>query len=258
MQNIYYVNSAGEKVSLCEKPYVYKGESIFEYGYDSDITKGVQKLSLTIQVWSNDFANAINKLSEFFERDVIAKMQGRLYCNDNYVYCFITKVKANDFYRKNCTATLEVTISYPYWINEYTKRYYTSGNQGGVGLRFPFKFPFKFTKPVKDKVLANSHYAASKAKIIIYGGAVNPKITIAGNVYQVYDTLGDSEYIVIDQMNKTIIKYINTQTASLFNSRNKDYDIFKSIPAGANAIDYDGTFAFDIILYRERSLPLWK
>ncbi len=258
MQDIYYMNNAGEKISLCAKPYVYEKETIFEYGYESDMSKGTQKLSLNIQVWSNDFTAALNRLSEIFERDIIAKTPGRLYCNGNYIYCYITKIKASNFYRKNCMAALEITVDYPYWINEYTKRFYTSGGLGGNGLRFPFKLPMKFTKPQKDKSLINSHYAASKAKIIIYGGAVNPKIKIAGNVYQVYVTLGNYEYLVIDQMSKTITKRISAYSANLFNSRNKDYDIFKPIPAGTNVVDYDGTFAFDVILYRERSLPLWK
>lgn len=46
----------------------------------------------------------------------------------------------------------------------------------------------------------------------IYGPCANPRIIIAGQVYQVYDTLEAHEYIVVDSRKKTIIKRLANGT----------------------------------------------
>lgn len=138
MQEVFYENRFGERVYFSKKPYVYKENSLYFYNYESDLTKKNQKLSLEIQVWSNNFAEALTRLSEFFERDTADKKQGKLYFNDSYIPCNITAVKASGFGRKNCIATLEISAAYGYWITEKTKKFYkASESAAGGGFVFP-------------------------------------------------------------------------------------------------------------------------
>lgn len=258
MQEVFYENRFGERVYFSKKPYVYKENSLYSYGYDSDLMKKNQKLSIGIQVWSNSFAEDLTKLSEFFERDTADKKQGKLYFNDSYIPCNITAVKAGDFGRKNCIATLEISATYDYWITEKVKKFYKASESGaGIGFSFPSKFPFKFTRTKKDKSVNNAHYSPSKARLIFYGSAHNPSITIGGNIYRVYTELGENDYLVVDPTDKTVIKYSAGQIINLFDDRDKENDIFKPVPPGESTVDYSGTFAFDVILLQERSLPKW-
>ena len=92
----------------------------------------------------------------------------------------------------------------------------------------------------------------------IYGPCVNPKILVNGYSYQVNDTLEEGEYIVIKSCEKTVVKYLSNGTIqNIFEKREKKNSVFKWIPSGEIILNWDGTFGFDLIIYKERGAPKW-
>lgn len=91
---------------------------------------------------------------------------------------------------------------------------------------------------------------------VFYGGGLRQ--VIAGQVYQVYDTLETHEYIVIDSRKKTIIKRLaNGTEQNIFYKKATGNSIFTEIPPGDILINWSGEFGFDIVVYKERSVPEW-
>lgn len=85
-----------------------------------------------------------------------------------------------------------------------------------------------------------------------------PKIDSEEQVYQVYDTLEAHEYIVIDSRKKTIIKRLaNGTEQNIFYKKATGNSIFTEIPSGDILINWSGEFGFDIVVYKERSVPEW-
>lgn len=92
----------------------------------------------------------------------------------------------------------------------------------------------------------------------IYGPCVDPKIIVNGYPYQVNDTLEAGEYIVIRSREKKVMKYLSNGTIqSIFEKREKKNSVFKRIPSGELILNWDGTFGFDLTIYKERGAPKW-
>ena len=94
--------------------------------------------------------------------------------------------------------------------------------------------------------------------MIVYGPCTHPEIRIGDNIYRVETTLYDSEYLVINSIKRTVIKYgRNGVTENLFNARDKYNCVFERIPAGNSTVKWNAQYSFDVILFQRRSEPLW-
>ena len=94
--------------------------------------------------------------------------------------------------------------------------------------------------------------------MIIFGPCIDPRITINGHVYQVFDTVEKGEYITINSINMTIIKNRNNgTTANLWDYQAKEESVFSPIPGNVISVNWSGTFGFDLTLFEERSEPAW-
>lgn len=268
--SLKYVSASGRTIYLDRKPYVYQDNGLLSHKWTvtktqnriTGFNKPPEEYPLKIRIWSKreEYADDINRLMEIFEPDVINRQPGRLYLNDEYLSCYISSTNLTDWRNHGsfCNAEFKVIAEYPFWINEMKKSFFPTSSLEGGSFRFPFKFPFGFTKSAKESVLFNRHYSPCKSKIVFYGPAENPDIMISGNTYAVNCTLLTGERLEIDGISKTILKISATgEKENEFNARNKAFDAFKPIPAGENGIDYNGAFGFDVILYAERGLPKW-
>ena len=64
--------------------------------------------------------------------------------------------------------------------------------------------------------------------------------------------------IVIDSRKKTIIKRLaNGTEQNIFYKKATGNSIFTEIPPGDILINWSGEFGFDIVVYKERSVPEW-
>ena len=132
-----------------------------------------------------------------------------------------------------------------------------SSGQQSAFLDFPFDFPFDFTAPaVGTKTVASDFPFDSEFRMVIYGQAVNPRITINGYPYVLYTTIPQGAYVIIDSRAHTITQYNADGTQSnMFNFRNKTDSIFRKIPGGNLRISWDASFGADLTIFHEKSEP---
>ena len=103
------------------------------------------------------------------------------------------------------------------------------------------------------------HYQPSEFEMTIFGPCVNPRILIDGYPYEVFDTLENNEYIVIDSRQNSVIKHLSNGTVQdLYDLRAKEESVFEPIPSGYLNLSWSGLFGFEITLYIERGEPRWK
>lgn len=236
-----------------------------------------------------------NMLFEVFEKDVLQESPGRLYIGEYYLECYIMGCKKTDYLqsRRMYKAELSILPVYPFWCRERLNHFYASVEQiEKTGYRqgvpnlsemteltpdYPRDYKYGYIthyKSAKRRYLRdyqydyyrnhavgrlnNDHFAESAFRIIVYGPCTRPEIRVGGNIYKVATTLYDSEYMVIDSRERTIIKYArNGVQENLFNARDKINYIFQRIPPGKITVKWNALYPFDIILYQERSEPLW-
>ena len=79
---------------------------------------------------------------------------------------------------------------------------------------------------------------------------------INGILHKVNTVVGADEYITIDTKAKTIyLTRIDGTKVNIYNLQDRDFYIFTPISAGENTVSWDGSFAMEITIFEERSVP---
>ena len=223
-----------------------------------------RKIPLVVKRDSDEEAvGTLNRLHELAEADVEARIPGKIFVGDYYTQGYITASKKSKYLisKQLCSIELTLTSDDPAWYREKTHQFFSGTESGGViggGIDYPFDYPFDYAQTIKGHEIVCNSSGKHGFRMLIYGEAVNPSVSIGGHVYAINGTVSDGEILLIDSLNKTI-----TLTTVLGNKINwfdkrvrKDY-IFEPIPAGKHSVSWSGTFGFDLTVMEKRSEPRW-
>lgn len=238
------------------------GEAIKEFRKEA----AEYEITLNFKGELSDRKRELDKLREDFERDILTKKPGRIYFNSYYVdgYCIESDTGVSKI--KNTWSENKIIFycPFPFWIKETTYQYLPEPPETvkytdlETGILFP-EFPFDFAPVRGEKILENPSFADSNFIMTIYGFAESPQVSIAGHPYRVETTIYEGERLVIDSKKGTVKKIGRLgEVVDCYNARQKDYSVFKKIPAGLNVFQWSGGFGVDIVLFDERSEPKWS
>ena len=203
----------------------------------------------------------LENLHDDFELDVRNKTPGRVIWGDYYIDCYIlassTAPDTNGVWTDN-----DVTFycPYPFWIKEESRTFMPQtapGEQQFLDYAYDYQYDYFYGNP-GIAIWQTDFPFASEFKMTVFGPSSDPRVLINGYPYQFFDTLEDTEYVVIESRNNTITKFLASGAqVNIFDLRNKVDSIFKPIPAGTLTFNWSGAFGFDLTLYEERSEPRW-
>lgn len=270
LDKLIYQNHLGEKIEFGSGglyaalsdirdygwEYSVIGDSVSEFGW-SAVEK---KLPYKIVAAESQATALKNRITEIAEKDIYANIPGKLIVNDFYLTCFIIGNKKEDYLKTKQMVTGELTILalQNTWISELKYSFSYQGIDGDSHTDYPYDYPRAYSSTGLSAILLNSHYLPCDFKMIIYGSAKNPAITISDNVYELNLNIEDEEYITIDSRNKTIMRRRRDgEEENIFKYRDRTHDIFAKIPSGRLDVVWNSRFSFDIVLYAGRSEPVW-
>ena len=278
--DVYYVNSAGEKLDLCTWPYMIYGGDILEYdwSYEStsnygkaggkikNFTKGVEKKSLNITIAGQSeiiYRKAVDALADAIEYDVANLTPGKLFVNGSYIECYVNGIKPDDWVCSCDFLDVELILSveYPFWLKEKEYVFYKTGQISKNNKRYANRYPWRYPNGQTKGVVYQTFVKPCDFVLTLNGPAVNPSIEVGGKTYGIIGNIDESEYVVIDTRHGFIRKYLNNTEKSvyqnLYDIRTRENDIYEKLPRGTLHITWTGEFRFSIILIEERSLPRW-
>ena len=126
------------------------------------------------------------------------------------------------------------------------------------GADYEVKYAHDYAVNVCGKTIHCDSVGKNAFRILIYGEAVNPHITIGGHAYAINGTVGEGETLLIDSTAKTItLTTASGSTVNWFDKRSRDSYIFEPIPAGDSEVLWNGSFRFDLTIIEKRSEPRW-
>lgn len=267
MMKIYYKNHLGEVVNLKKKPYHILTGDILDYKWDvvsdgnkiTGFNKGIHEKNVKFEIFTTkeEYHQALDYVTEIFEKDILAGIPGQLYINEQYLKCYITESTKTEW-ESDILAVTELTImtDYPYWIMEKEMHFEPTEITSEGNKKYPLRYPYRYSNGLSDMKLLNNHYTDSDFRMIIFGKTANPAVFVGGHLYQVNITLEEEEYLTIDSSKSTVTVTKRDGTpVNAFNYRLKEQDIFKKLPQGLSYVKWSGSFGFDIILLQERSQP---
>lgn len=262
---VKYVNSCNECIEFYSSSIKVSNGSLHcrKWTVSDDITKEniSYKLTLTLRGNLKSRKEKLDKLLEIFDIDVINNIKGRLYVGEYYLKCFVvsSSTSINTTFNNRTDVELEFYGNQK-WIKEKIFNFVKELDIKSIkdSKIYPYVYSYKYGYDIGKKELINESIFDSNFKIIIYGGVSNPSIMIGENLYKVDCELSSSQYLVIDSNEREIYIVDNFGfKINVFNSRNKDYNIFQKIKSGINQVSWSGGFGFDLIVFDERSEPKW-
>lgn len=272
---VYYVNHKKETIRLDSHVCQMQVGTVFDSSWNyegnkmkvSKIYKSNREITteITISAQSEkEFDDAVNHFFEVIEADTEAGVAGKLFVGEYYLLCNIisNKKKFWEEMHRGMDCSITILKRQFFWYKEITRSFFKRGSEAvseAVFLKYPYNYPFKYSSSKQDEI-DNDHYASSDFLIRIYGPCENPEIRINGHLYKASVTLENRSYLEIDSRVKRITKTFNDGIKkNMFNSREKNSDIFKKIPVGKSWIQWeDAAFGFDLTLYQERGEPKWS
>lgn len=231
--------------------------------------RGITEKTIPVIIVSDTEEKAVelkNKISEFAEIDILALQPGKIELNGYYLKGYLYESKKSNYLIDQTYAEykLKFVTDLPYWIKEITYQYLPENPETvkytalETDIMFP-EFPFDFAPVRGEKILENPSFTDSNFILTIYGFAESPQVSIAGHPYRVETTVYEGERLVIDSRKGTVKKIGRLgEVVDCYNARQKDYSVFKKIPAGLNVFQWSGGFGVDITLFDERSEPKWS
>lgn len=202
----------------------------------------------------------LNRFHDAIEYDLLMKKSGKLQWGDYYLHCFIisTSTYPDDASHKTLN-DIVVFAPHPFWIKEVSCNFEINQKEYEDGVDYLYDYEFDYAPSGISYVKWDTrHNVPSDFKLYVYGPCINPMVSINGYPYQVYTTLGENEYFVLDSKEHTITKYLaNGTTSNLYNSRQFTPTVFAKIPGNIIDVAWNGDFRFVITMYQERSEPRW-
>ena len=266
MLRLTYTNHYGEVIDMGTE-YLYVNESdLHDYEWDYSINNKkvtsfdnpTKKITLTVFACGENRKEIANNFFEVINKDVLEEESGYLSVGDYRLYGYFVE-KSNNRYSSDKVIKMNVKfIATNRWI-KYTKySFYPDDGELSEDLDYPYDFPHDYTRNRNQKRVINDGYMPCDFEFVFYGPQETPTVTINNHDYQVYTTLEQGEYLVINSLDKKIYKMLADGTReNVFNRRNKDSYIFEKIAVGKATITRDTDAKMDITLIEQRSEPKW-
>lgn len=181
--------------------------------------------------------------------------------------CYIAGVEAKDVSGDAASVRLEVVLLDGVWRKKDVYQFRPGTGSGTIGVGHGYGYGYAYGYPYSEETsreIEVGSIVASPFRIIIYGSAVRPSVTVGANRYQVLTDVPAGGYLLIDSIEGTVTKVAkngyrtNAMTdAVLGGGAGSGSYIFEDIPAGTSTVSYDGSFGWDLEVYREDGAVPW-
>ncbi len=280
MRELYYLNNFGQSVSFMDWPYKVSESDLFDYEWSYESRNSVnpkisrfyreltgKSIKISVSAESEQlYSNALMRLLEVTERDVLNLSPGKLYVDGEYLSCYIYKSKKADWVPgvTFLTNTFSIVSETGSWIKETTTPFRATGSvavlseSASKNLDYNCDYLMDYASSIIGRNLFSDGFSDMDFEITIYGGCQNPEIHIAGHTYGVDCQLETGEYLKINSVSKKVYKVeVNGTQINQFHLRNREHYIFQKIHPGNIPVTWNGTFGFDVTLMERRSEPRW-
>lgn len=181
--------------------------------------------------------------------------------------CYIAGIEAKAVTGDAAVVKLEAVLLDGVWRKKDSYEFRPGAGSGTVGVGHGYGYGYAYGYPYSNETSREidvDSIVASPFRIIVYGPAVRPSVTVGGNRYHVSTDVPDGGYLLIDSIEGTVIKVAKNgyktnalPDAALGGGVGSGSYIFEDIPAGTSTVSYDGSFGWDLEVYREDGAVPW-
>ena len=204
-------------------------------------------------------------VTNIFERDCILGKYGRFYIGSNYILCNIFAQDIQPESEKKSIFHTKCKLVTPSgWFKDSEQIFYGKSAESEEYEAIK-DLPFDLRKPQLKSFILNNSEAIKESDVKITFETTgneainNPTISIGDKVYSVNISLNAAQKIVIDPVNKTVVRTnkITDVEESVFSHRSTTSYIFEKIAEGYHLVSLSDNLKATVQLMQERVTPLW-
>lgn len=263
-----YKNSIGEIFTFGKDSGVYIGDSdIFNNEWDYSTVGGkISDFSRTYRGFGLDVYAIgencdIDSFLDVIDYDPIENAKGTLTVNGWSIQgCFYKLKSKRQVNNRIAVFDFDFVTDSKMWRKAHTVQF-RNVEQPAEDDAKQYPHGYNIDYGVKS---GNSHFTvegrhAAQFKLVFYGAATTPSVTINGHKYEVTATVQSGGYLIVDSEAKTCT-LIGSQgeMTNVFSKQNLSSYIFEPLPIGNLSVSWTGDYGLDITYYEQRSVPEWN
>lgn len=150
------------------------------------------------------------------------------------------------------------------WRHDSQAVSYVPAVSVGDGLDLPTDMGYDLSATRPACRVTNRMRVPMPFRLVIYGAASNPSLTIGGNTYRLNGDVPADAYVVVDSLSKSIVLHSEDgSTSNVFswgvrgNGLGRGEYIFEPIPSGVSVVELSSGFGIDLTVVEENGDPTW-
>lgn len=231
-----------------------------------DVTSQVRKArEVSVEAWWTSLAEADRALA-LFDADMYAGTPGTLESGGWEQRAYVVASEPSARGRDWMASDLTVLLLDGAWHRLSTTSFTAGSTAWDYGKQYSYGFDYDYGPPEPARMVEVSSDAPCPVRLVVYGRAVDPAITIAGNLYQYDVTVPAGGYLLVDTLSDPVVEVVTADGihTDAFAQAHRgggegsgDY-AFQSVPVGTQAVSWDSSFGFDLGLYETKGEIAWS
>ena len=266
-----YVGSGGERVEMDARPIV---SNMFlpirgrKWSYElsrrsiRQVSRDAREATLTVDYLTTGAADAARRV---MDRDVALGTPGALVSGEWSQRAYVVAQEPTDRYHGWVRADLTVLLLDGVWRRLVTTRYGKGDAGSDYGKAYTYGYDYDYAPPSNARTLTVDAPAACPIRLVIFGYARNPSITIGDNTYSFDVEVPTGGYLLVDTRpdpTVTLVDSAGRETDAFASARrgaglgSGEY-AFQPVEPGITTVGWDNSFGFDLGVWLEEGEIPW-
>ena len=266
-----YVGSSGEVVHLDGTlSYVGAGLAVRgrKWSYElsrrsiRQVSRDAREATLTVDYLTPEAADAARRV---MDRDVALGTPGTLVSGEWSQRAYVVAQEPSDRYHGWVRADMTVLLLDGVWRRLVTTRYGKGDAGSDYGKAYAYGYDYDYAPPSNARTLTVDAPAACPIRLVIFGYARNPSITIGDNTYGFDAEVPTGGYLLVDTRPDPTVTLVDSagRSSDAFASAHRGAGLgsgeyaFQPVKPGIQTVGWDNSFGFDLGVYLEEGEIPW-
>lgn len=266
-----YVGSTGEVVRLDgELSYVGTGLGVRgrQWSYElsrrsvRQASRDAREATLTVDYLTTGAADAARRV---MDRDVALGAPGTLVSGEWSQRAYVVAQEPTDRYHDWVRADLTVLLLDGVWRRLVTTSYGKGEAGSDHGKAYDYGYGYDYAPPSNSRTVAVDAPAPCPIRLVVFGYAHNPELTIGGNVYRFDVEVPTGGYLVVDTRPDPTVALVDSagREVDAFACAHRGAGLgsgeyaFQPVAPGTQTVGWDDSFGFDLGVYLEEGEIPW-
>lgn len=266
-----YVGSGGERVEMDARPIV---SNMFlpirgrKWSYElsrrsiRQVFRDAREATLTVDYLTTGAADAARRV---MDRDVALGTPGTLVSGEWSQRAYVVAQEPSDRYHGWVRADMTVLLLDGVWRRLVTTRYGKGDAGSDYGKAYTYGYEYDYAPPSNARTLTVDAPAACPIRLVIFGYASNPSITIGDNTYSFDVEVPTGGYLLVDSRPDPTVTLVDSagRSTDAFASAHRGAGLgsgeyaFQPVEPGVTTVGWDNSFGFDLGVYLEEGEIPW-